>query len=431
MKRDWNKLNIRDAYKPVPQAFEATVSKTIRDIKDMTERGKVNPRVSFNGRRMAIIVAVSVMLVGIAVAYAVTRPAILYWLLGDQSANEALEQSAQNVMGENSADHITVRINSLVYDGERFAFSYTLENDQPETPAMVMLDSHIKVNGQAEELTNTDSCTNEPKIVPDSRQDILPVRRNPTDGGGWSMPISQDLSGDVNCEITFIVYRPVKGFVVLSDPEDGIYHLSEYGDETQAEIQDSWNMLRSFNNVIITEITDSDPDKWSKDGYTVIDPSGMILNTDSYESTLYNMKETAHIPVTFHFNADAKSVYDFSGTTEVVLSDCTVRIHNIRFSPLTTLVDISLIPEENSKEAAQELVDRYGQIDLLDENEEPVQYSSMDYMDNSTPWVTEHWHDNKQWACTYLVEMPGLEVWPESISITTKNGELLRLRIDK
>ena len=33
MTRDWNKLNIRDAYKPVPQEFDQAVSKTIRGIK--------------------------------------------------------------------------------------------------------------------------------------------------------------------------------------------------------------------------------------------------------------------------------------------------------------------------------------------------------------------------------------------------------------
>ena len=93
------------------------------------------------------------------------------------------------------------------------------------------------------------------------------------------------------------------------------------------------------------------------------------------------------------------------------------------------MVEISLIPKENTREAAQELAVRYGALDLADENGAPLTYSSMDYTFSPHPWATEHWRDNDHWACTYRIEMPGLQVWPESISLITEQGEILRLTI--
>ena len=437
MKRDWNKPNIRDAYKPVPQAFDKTVSATIQSLQREGENNQEVKRTCYffgMTRRMTIFAVLCVLLVGMTVAYAITRPAILNWLLGYGNASPFLEQSAQNITAENSADHITARINGVVYDGYQFAFSYELENDQPDQPAMVVLDGSVLVNGQTLGLN---ASMYDPKLVPDTRQDILPVRRNSTDGGAWSLPIRQELSGTVTCEVTFIIYRPIKGFVVVSDPEDNIYHLDEYDADVKAEILDSWNTLRSFKNTIIADRTDNDIERWSRDDYTVIDSSGWAYMSERDigkgwgDANLFNLRETARIPVMFTFNTDTAVVYDFSDVEDVELSDCTVHIHRLCFSPLTTIVDVSLIPKENSKAAAQELAKRYGSIDLLDENGAPLIYADMDYEFSPNPWATEQWKDNGGWACTYSIEMPGLEAWPESICIITDQGELLRVKINK
>ena len=435
MKRDWNKPNIRDAYKPVPQAFDQAVSATIQSLQREDENNQKRTFYFFGmTRRMAVLAVLCVLLVGMTVAYAITRPAILNWLLGYGNANPFLEQSAQNITAENSADHITARINGVVYDGYQFAFSYELENDQPDQPAMVVLDGSVLVNGQTLGLN---ASMYDPKIVPDTRQDILPVRRNPTDGGAWSLPIRKDLSGNVTCEVTFMIYRPIKGFVVVSDPEDDIYHLDAYDADEQAEILDSWNTLRSFKNTIIADRTDNDMERWSRDDYTVIDSNGGAYMSERDvgkewgDANLFNLRETARIPVTFTFNTDMAIVYDFSDAKDIELSDCTVHIHRLRFSPLTTIVDISLIPKENSKAAAQELAKRYGPIDLLDENGAPLIYADMDYEFSPNPWATEQWKDNGGWACTYSIEMPGLDAWPESIGIITDQGELLRVNLEK
>ena len=68
-------------------------------------------------------------------------------------------------------------------------------------------------------------------------------------------------------------------------------------------------------------------------------------------------------------------------------------------------------------------------MDLADERGEPLTYSSMDYEFSPKPWATERWRDNDHWACTYRIEMPGLQAWPERISLMTAQGELLSLSI--
>ena len=223
----------------------------------------------------------------------------------------------------------------------------------------------------------------------------------------------------------------------MTDPEDPLYRLDDYDEETKEEIQDKWSTLRSFKNTLIVDSNDSDPEQWAQQGNTVIYPDGSTYTSESDigktwdEAPLYNMRETARIPVKFTFNTNSAIVYDFSDTDDIALDDCTLRIHHLRFSPLTTIVDISLIPTENTQEAAQELVERYGAIDLADESGEPLNYSSMDYEFSPNPWATEHWKDNECWACTYMIEMPGLQEWPDSISLVTEQGEILSLKIGK
>ena len=152
--------------------------------------------------------------------------------------------------------------------------------------------------------------------------------------------------------------------------------MDEYDKETQAEIQDKWNTLRGFKNMLIADSNDSDPERWSQQDYTVIHDGYVYMSESDIgknwdEAPLFNMHETARIPVRFTFNINSAIVYEFTDTDSIELSDCTLRIHHLRFSPLTTIVDISLIPKENTQEAAQKLVERYGTIDLVDESGNP------------------------------------------------------------
>ena len=152
MKHNLEQLNLRSAYKPVPEAFRQTVLQTVQSVRTdaHVRRHRANGW-TFCGMsgKIAITVIAGILLIGMAVAYAVSHPAILNWLLGAQlDPGVPLMSSVQKISGENAADHITVRMDSLIYDGERFSFSYEVENDDPSLPALVAMEPCFLVNGE-------------------------------------------------------------------------------------------------------------------------------------------------------------------------------------------------------------------------------------------------------------------------------------------
>lgn len=77
-------------------------------------------------------------------------------------------------------------------------------------------------------------------------------------------------------------------------------------------------------------------------------------------------------------------------TADILLADCTVRISSFRLSPLTTHVDVVLIPKENTEDASKVLVQKYGPMDLTDAQGIPVEYAEMDSIYESMPWVSQY-----------------------------------------
>ena len=436
MKRDWNQLNLRDAYRPVPDAFRKTAANVLNSLAmDETKKSAPSKGKRFGGRiqlKTIVLIAVSVFLVGMAAAYALSRPAILNWLLGFDAQNQpypagsALNASVQSIQGEGKADHITVRITSLIYDGERIAFSYEIENDDPAYPAMVALDGHILINGEEVRIDEFQPDGIAPRLVPSARLDVLPVRRNPAEGGGWSEIISRKLDGMADCELQFIVYRPRKAFAVVPDPEDKFFS-TEDGAGIQAEIQDVINTYQSFRNAVIADRDSLDPEKWFQDGYSVIggfqEPTEWI---DPNEEGFDHLAETAKIAVKFHFDANIRQVYDFSNLEEISLPDCTGIIKSLRFSPLTTEVDLFLLPVENTEEAARKLVQKYGNMRFTDEKGDDAVFAQMESMYETAPWASLY---EGQWRCRYMIRLPGLQEWPKSVGIALQTGEILRVKL--
>ena len=87
MKHNLEQLNLRNAYKPVPEAFRQTVLQTVQSVRtDAPVRRHRANGWTFCGmsRKIAITVIAGILLIGMAVAYAVSHPAILNWLLGAQ-----------------------------------------------------------------------------------------------------------------------------------------------------------------------------------------------------------------------------------------------------------------------------------------------------------------------------------------------------------
>ena len=433
MKHNLEQLNLRNAYKPVPEAFRQTVLQTVQSVRTdaPVKRHRANGW-TFCGmsRKIAITVMAGILLIGMAVAYAVSHPAILNWLLGAQlDPSVPLMSSVQKISGENAADHITVRMDSLIYDGERFSFSYEVENDDPSLPALVAMEPCFLVNGEPVSLEEFLANDAKPTLVPSARLDVLPVQRNPVVCGGWSQRIPGELEGEVTCEMTFIVYRPMKAFAIVPDPDNLIFRMEDCAPEQQAEIQDVLNTYLSFQSAVLADQDALDPQKWFREGYSVIGGFTEVTEwIDPAEEGFDHLTETARFTVFFRFDASIRQVFDFSETTDILLDDCTVRIISFRLSPLTTNVDIFLIPKENTEDAAKALVQKYGPMDLTDAEGIPVEYAEMDSIYENRPWASQY---DGQWRCRYLLQMPGLQEWPDSVGLTVKTGDLLRVRLSE
>ena len=367
-------------------------------------------------KRIAVLL-MFVLLFGTS-AFALTRPAVLKWLTGSAPVSPQLESTAQTVIGENSVDGITVRMTSVVYDGEKLAFAYELENNQPTMPVLVAANPTMNIDGKAVQMMYCTADPYSPQMVPSPHLDVLPVKRNPAVGGG-EVYVSDIDEGKVTCEMTFMVYMPENQFAVALLPDSMQANVESYTGDARAEAEDSLNTLKSFKNTIFATEADIANEQWLAEGYTVINGSGRLYDLPQNS----HLTEAAQIKVTFEFDASMAFACDFAETDDIVFVDATLHVEQFRLSSLETRIDMWLIPLENTEKAARALAEKYGAYELVDEQGKAVQYSEMDYMADNTPWVAQK---NGQWVCRYRSQMPGLLQFPESVAFTAGGEELIR-----
>ena len=191
----------------------------------------------------AALIAALIIAVLCTASYAVTRPAVIDWLLGhDAPASPQLESSAQAIHAEATADGVTVRLTGLVYDGHQIAFSYETGVADPARPALVLLESDLTVAGQPVGVPHYVANTGDARLVPSPHLDVLPVQRNPLRSGGWSNTIGIPLAGTVTGEANFGVYRPEKAFAVLI-PADSDFYDNSISGEYRAELDDDFKQI--------------------------------------------------------------------------------------------------------------------------------------------------------------------------------------------
>ena len=379
-------------------------------------QAKETPPVKHAIPRAAVIAALIVLILS-STAYALARPAVVDWLLGAMGhGSTELENTAQAVHGEANAEGVTIRITGAVYDGSQLALSYEAENAAPDQPVLIALDSQLIVDGQPHTLPHPVYNYNI-HMVPSPHLDVLPVHRNPIVGGFLTSTLPVPLHGPTECAVTFIVYRPAEQFAVTIPQDDPLLDPTVTDAAYKAELNDALATLESFRNAVIVSSEADIPA-----GFTPVGSSGRILHAleDSH------LKEAARITVRFTFDADNAIAYDFSGTQHA-LADCTADIAAFRLTPLNTYIDLRLIPQENTKDAALALADKYGAFTLVDEHGAPVNYSEMDAMFDFTPYITCM---DGQWVCRYLSDLPGLLTFPASVGFTTDAGELLRFPLE-
>lgn len=406
-------------YPPMTEEFRSRMQVMLRTLPAQREEPHMK-RIPIK----AVILAAALLALMSAAALALTRPSVLRWLLGSRPASPQLEKTAQTVIGEGTADSITARITGLVWDGSQFAFSCELENHTPAEPAFIAIDPVIRLNGAQARLAHSTADPYSPQLVPSPHMDFLPVQRNPAFGGGWSSRIDSALTGMVECEMTFVVYRPEKALAYLLDPEDMRAKPDQYDPQTQAEIADSLNTLRSFRGTVIHEYSPGAEAEYLAQGYTIAVSSHPRYAPDDERS---HLQESARFRVAFSFDASAAIAIDFSGEPGLSLPDCTVQVARFRLTPLETYFDLRLIPAENTQEAARALADAHGEWALTDGNGQRVEFSEMDTLYHLYPRVTQL---DGQWLCRYDESLPGLLHFPECVVFRTQAGEAARFCLD-
>ena len=398
--KDWQAL-----YPRMSEAFEQRMRHMLNTLPQ-------KPETAGRGWLRPVLVLLTVLLLSTA-AYGFSRPAVVNWLVGNGFAGKELEQTAQTVTGYGAADGISVRMTGAVWDGERLAFSYEMENSEPEQAVLVALDPTMTI---AEKSARTDGGV---RMVPTPHLDVLPVQRNPVADGGWCYGMGDTLTGEVECTLTFRVYRPQKAFAVMTEPDDPLLHAEQQEEPFRSELLDSLKTLQSFENAFFADASLQE----AYQEFTFVYRSG----TPMYDVTdaQAQLEETAQINVRFTFDASDCYVRDLSGAN-IPLENCTADVRKLRLSALTTQVDVRLLPETNTKEAAQELVQKYGGFSLTDENGDPLAYSDMDAMFESFPYAMQM---EGQWVCRWRAEYPGVLEFPESVGFATEAGELMRFEI--
>lgn len=409
----------------VQRVFETSLS-GLREDPYLAQRvlkiahGKEEKNVNRTGKRPSklVVVAMALVLVFATTAFALTRPAVLSWLTGNAPVSPQLESTAQTVIGENMVDGITVRMTSLVFDGEKLAFSYELENEQSDMPVLIAANPMMSFNGNEVQMMYCTADPYAPQMVPSPHLDVLPVKRNPVAGGG-EVYVHDVTDGMVTCEMNFMVYKPANKFAVVLHPNSMQANVETYSGDARAEAEDSLNTLKSFRNAIFATEADLANEQWLAEKYTVIDGSGMLHDLPDNS----HLNEIAQIKVAFEFDASVAFACDFDETDDIALADATLHVEQFRLSSLEIRIDLWLIPQENTEKAARSLAEKFGAYALVDEKGEPVRYSEMDYMASTTPYVTQI---NGQWVCRYLSQMPGLLQFPDSVGFVAGDEEMIR-----
>ena len=407
-----NPDTLQQLYPPMSGEFAARMDKLLHTLPP------AKPASPLKRMPFRLIFAAALIIAALSTtAFALTRPAVLRWLLGHNApVSLQLEQSVQDIAASATAEGITVRITGAVYDSAQLAFSYAVENADPAHPVIVALDSSFHINGQEVPFPHP-VYTYNVRMVPSPHLDVLRAQRNPVTGGAQA-ELPAGLQGQVECAVTFVIYRPEKAYAVLISPESALLDETITDAAYLAEIADSRATLDGFRNAILTEADESAAESWAAQGCTPVYEWGEpIFDATDARS---HLTEVARITVPFTIDADNAIAHDFSGAA-FQLADCTAEAVTFRLTPLSTYIHVQLNPHENTEAAARALTEKYGACTLTDEYGAPVQYSGMDYCSSPEPAVSCR---DGLWSCWYLLDLPGLLQFPQSVGFTVSTGEL-------
>ena len=376
-------MNWEQAYPSVPASVHHRLEKALEEKKHM-RTGKALKPVA------ALVLAVLLTLALSGAAFAATRLGILDYLVGgENNATEALKNSVQPIIASVEADGMRVELNGAIFDGNRLALSFTEENLSPDDPAWITLDQ-VTLEGEwvPEQFGASGHWLPFIRIDPEDSDEFT------YSDGFFSGDLGKEYTGQLQGEAIFIVSRPTGPLAGVDPAMWYDYDTAIEDPEIRADYIRRRDAIRA-SNVEIADTAHLIPEQWYLHGYTVVDIDGNLVMEEHMEympeefgahsmyhnATMYptQMKDTAVIKVPFTIDADAAKAYRKVGTMEdAELTDCTVHLEKCVLSPLSTMIEIRLYPRENTREAADALVNRYGYPALLDENGQLIDLLSME-----------------------------------------------------
>lgn len=408
---------LREAFAPMPHETRQAIEKTLDNLRPAHtgSRSKL---------RFAPVLALLLALVLLGTALAAMREQILVYLLGAQEeSSPELTQMVQPLDVTGTADGIRVILSGALCDGQRIAFSFEAENENPASPAAIVLEDTVVHRERISGAFTSTATADRLLWVPSFRLDVLPVARNPAPGGMTAELQTPVTEGTISCTATFSIWRP-RGELVVADA-GMIEDLSGLDAETRLEYEDQRKTIYGFDDVMIADAAHLDALPWAQQGYTVIDLGGQVYEgaAAEYERGEYAYAWTESAPfdalektgeVRLTFEVAVMPARELASGEEIALGDCTARMNRLCVSPLSTHIAFDLIPVQNTREAAEALRSTYGWLEARDENDQPLSYQEMDYLYAGQGAVCEQ---DGVWLCRFALDMPGLVSMPQAICL--------------
>ena len=384
-----------------PQVPERVHLRLERALQEKEKEGKNMSARSLKRPALACALALGMLLILSGSAYALaSHLGILDFLVqGDENATGALKAAVQPVAATATADNIRIDLTGAVFDGERLALAFTAQNLEPESMALLTLDS-VTLNGQ-NVYANFHSFDGQ--WLPDifALEIAGTYSRNPVSGGMLSDRIAGVFSGMISGEATFTVARPRSGKLVIADPE--LYGDPEMAASDPGELKDQQErldaILQSGQEILDAAACASQEniDRLAREGRSAVDRSGMLL---PYEFSV-NMHETAVITVAFTLDADETRASVIRPEMEPVnLPGGAAVLENAFISPLSTLLSLRVYFDGDALPLSFPA--------LTDENGHALAFLDMEYegMMGARQDADGRWFTDIEWNFPGLAEIP-------------------------
>lgn len=402
---------LRGGMPPMPESCKSAIVHTLGTLPDM-------PRASTPRWRLIPLAAALLLLALAGVSFSAANPQILRWLLGGDTPSAALEQLAQPLDVTAESGGIAVTLTGAACDGNQLSLSWQIENAEPESPALIYLQS-AALDGQDILRLSPDAAQLDARWSPSFHLDALPAARNPLEAGTTLFLPDEPAEGAL-ATLSFAVLRPVRALAVCDERMGDSFQAQD--EAGHLELQDVRETLLRFEGLRIAPADDLDADTWLKRGFLPIDLSGSILLPDGMdEGRAFDelFEQETVLSLSFTLSASPEAVLDLTPDAPIPLSACSAVIDALALSPLSTRLSLALIPEENTEAAARALLDSFGEVFLGDEAGNSLVYLEMDFLSSGAGQVQRL---DGQWLCRYALDLPGVCALPRAIQVTLKGS---------